>query len=61
VVQRIIIQYLSNFPTQYALLEKFGAVHKRRPYKIVKNWSPSPRCPQNVRTGSTPLVRADTL
>jgi len=31
-----------------------GAVHKRCPHKI------DPPCPQNVRTGSTPLVCADT-
>jgi len=32
---------------------KLGAVHKRRPHKIAKNW-PLPLCPQNVRAGSIP-------
>jgi len=32
------------------------AVHKGRPHKIAKNCLPSPPCPKNVRTGSTPLL-----
>jgi len=38
----------------YVLL---GTVHKKRPHKIAPSQAP---CPKNVRTASTPLLRADT-
>jgi len=52
----IIVINFSNFLENLCHLDgdqKLGAVHKRRPYKIAKNWPPPP-CLQNVRTGQTP-------
>jgi len=48
--------YILGLELNGAELLFFGAVHKRRPHKIAKNWPPPLLpCPQNVRTGSTPL------
>jgi len=42
------------------LKKELGAVHKRRPHKIAKNWLSLPSCPQNVRTGLSPLLSVRT-
>jgi len=55
----IIKLYFVSFVQYYfsVLFSSLGAVYKRHPHKIVKNWPPTP-CPQNVCTGSirTPFL-----